>query len=82
MKKHTADTTAPIRSFADDPQRNPKRDDIQDMGPRELFLNNPEHPLKVAVKKGKHPTPENPLPTEAPEPLYHPNPTHAVKHNE
>ena len=69
MKKTTTDT----RSFADDPQRNPKRDDTQDEGSRELFLNNPEHPLKVAVRQGKHPMPEDPLPTEAPEPLYHPH---------
>ncbi len=81
MKKHTTDTS-PSRSFADDPQRNPKRDDIQDEGPRELFLNNPEHPLKVAVKEGKRSTPENPLPTEAPEPLYHPQPTPKVRRKE
>lgn len=62
------------RAFADDPQRNPKRDDIQDEGPRELFINNPEHPLKVAQRKGKNTVLPGQETEEVPEPLYHPKP--------
>ena len=65
------------RAFADDPQRNPKRDDIQDEGPRELFINNPDHPLKAAQKKplpNKEPVRESGFP-----PDYHPQPTPKVR---
>lgn len=75
-------TSTGPRSFADDPQRNPKRDDIQDEGPRELFINNPDHPLKAAQKKGKRPSPDGSLPDDAPEPVYHPKPTSKVKRNQ
>lgn len=62
------------RAFADDPQRNPKRDDIQDEGPRELFINNPDHPLKIAQRKGKNTALSGQEAEDVPEPLYHPKP--------
>lgn len=68
------------RSFADGPQRNPKRDDIQDEGSRELFINNPEHPLKVAQKKN---TPSGEaVREEGYPPDYHPKPTPKVRRSD
>ena len=76
--KNPSDSSTERRTFADDPQRNPKRDDIQDRGPRELFINNPEHPLKAAQKKDE-PMPDGKLAEDVPEPLYHPKPTPKVE---
>lgn len=72
--KEKRDKAKAQRTFSDDPQRNPKRDDIQDEGPRELFINNPEHPLKVAQKKRKNTALPEQETGEVPEPLYHPKP--------
>lgn len=68
------------RAFADDPQRNPKRDDIQDEGPRELFINNPDHPLKAAQRKT---VPDNePVRESGFPPDYHPQPTPKVRRHD
>lgn len=48
MKQHSSQSHG---SFADDPQRNPMRDDNHDEGPKELYINNPDHPIKKALKK-------------------------------
>jgi hypothetical protein len=48
------------------------RDENADDESRELFMNNPEHPLKVAVREGKSVAEKAAAIEETPDPLFHP----------
>lgn len=73
MKSKSSKPDTTQRSFADDPQRNPMRDENADEN-RELFMNNPEHPLKVAVREGKSVAEKTAAIEDTPDPLFHPKP--------